>query len=50
MKKKGYDIVGQGYATEMVMAMIDFAYSLGIRDFQGTDIEYQSTIFRLHLD
>ena len=71
---------GEGYATEMVMAMIDFAYSLGIRDFQGTVatenvascrvmekcglrahhtnsfkkqgtyIEYQSTIYRLHLD
>ena len=74
------DLWGEGYATEMVMAMIDFAHSLGIRDFQGTvatenvascrvmekcglrahhtnsfkkqgtDIEYQATIFRLHLD
>lgn len=30
------DLWGQGYATEIAKAMIAFAYSLGIRDFQGT--------------
>ena len=30
------DLWGQGYATEMARAMIGLAYSLGIRDFQGT--------------
>lgn len=30
------DSWGKGYATEIAKALIDFAYSLGIRDFQGT--------------
>ncbi len=30
------DLWGQGYATEMARAMMALAYSLGIRDFQGT--------------
>lgn len=30
------DLWGRGYATEMAKAMMAFAYSLGIRDFQGT--------------
>lgn len=30
------DYWGKGYATEMAKAMIDFAYSLGIRSFSAT--------------
>ena len=36
----GYDIIkelwGNGYATEMAKAMIEFAYSLGVRNFYCT--------------
>ena len=50
------DLWGQGYATEIVKALINFAYSLGIRDFQGTVAKENSASRRvmekcgMHLD